>query len=312
MKRSFPSRRGFLFSAMAALAIILSITGWSLLHAQSQQPVAQQAQQGAAPSAGPAKINRDDIVNHLNAAISWYRDATTKLQTPGEPSDVVYQDNAQNLAAQALRLAFQSAKEEAEILAATDKDNTADDNAPDTSGQPNYARFQSRLATRMADLQSQLDAQNKALQATTGQAREQAIAKRDALQGQMDLYKSMQDAVQKMSTFAETTEASTSGLEGTINTLARSVPEVLENPKNAPPKAPAAQPRNANSSGLVGQIVALYGQLTDMHALDGLIGETNRLRDAANNVRKPLRDNLTATIRAGNAVVSQNAPAQPD
>jgi hypothetical protein len=328
MKRLFCRQSSLAFAAISVLASVFCISGWSLLHAQSQQssgqppqtpsssaqsaPASNSEQRQQRPAPGPpAKVNRDDIVNHLNAAISWYRDATTKLQTPGEPSDVVYQDNAQNFAAQALRLAFQSAKEEAEILAAPDKDNTPDDNAPDASGQPNYTRFQSRLAQRIADLQSQLDAQTKVIQTDTGQAREQAIAKRDALQGQMDLYKSMQDAVQKMATFAETTEASSSGLAGTINTLARSVPEVLENPKNAPTKAPSAQPRNANPSGLIGQIVVLYGELSDMHALDGLVAETNRLRDTANTVRKPLRDNLAATIRAGNAMVSQTSSAQP-
>jgi small-conductance mechanosensitive channel len=326
MKRSFFRRSHLAFAAVFVLASLLCISGWGLLHAQSPQTAPQAPQTTAAPSTPasnspqqqqrpapgpPAKVNRDDIVNHLNAAISWYRDATTKLQTPGEPSDVVYQDNAQNFAAQALRLAFQSAKEEADVLSAPEKDATADDNAPDASGQPNYTRFQTRMAQRMADLQSQLDAQNKAIETATGPARQQAIAKRDALQGQMDLYKSMQDAVQKMSTFAETTEASSNGLEGTINTLARSVPEVLENPKNAPSKAPAAQTRSANSTGLVGQIIALYDQLSDMHALDGLIAETNRLRDTANIVRKPLRDHLTATLRAGNAIVTQSPAAQP-
>ena len=335
------SRRAF---ALSSLIVLLSLSGWSLLRAQSQppaqnQPARQSASQAQRPSnpqtpqpsnpkaprpSSPsaasqpaAHIDRNAIVNHLNLAISWYRDSNSKVQAPGQPSDVIYRDNAQNFAAEALRLAFQSAKEEAEIISTADKGDTGDeDNQPDASGQPNYTRFQIRLAAQMADLQSQIDAQNKAIASASASTRQQAVAKRDALQGQMDLYKSMQDAVQKMATFAETTEASTSGLAGTINTLARSVPEVLANPKNpgntksaATPAPSATQAQNSNPTGLVGQMVALYDQLTDMHSLDGMVTETGRVRAAANAVRKPLRDNLVATIRAGNIVLNQNPNA---
>jgi small-conductance mechanosensitive channel len=349
-------RRRFAFAA-ACLIVLFSICGWSMLRAQSpqqpqqqsqlrQQPAASPAQPSPSPAKAPATtppgaaqpaahIDRKDIVNHLNAAISWYRDSNARVQALGQPSDVIYQDTAQNFAAEALRLAFQSATEEAEILATAEKGNATDEeNQPDASGQPNYTRFETRLATQMADLQSQIDAQNKIIDTATANTRQQALAKRDTLQGQMDLYKAMQDAVEKMATFAETTEASTSGLAGTISTLARSVPEVLEIPKNASSAKTSAaqtsstQPRNATPpapttqaaaaqapTGLIGQMVALYDQLTDMHALDGMVAETARVRDAANAVRQPLRDNLVATIRAGNIVMNQNsnpqAPAAP-
>src|SRR5581483_11604229 len=44
---------------------------------------------------------------------------------------------------------------------------------------------------------------------------------------------------------------------------------------------------------------------TDKHALDGMVAETVRVCDAASTVRKPLRDNLVATLRAGNAIMGQ-------
>ncbi len=279
---------------------------WSALGAQGQQQGASQA---------PARLDRTAVVNHLNVVISWYRDSTTKVQTPGEPSDVIYQDNAQNFAAQALRLAFQSAREEAEILAADEKGAPSDDSAPTStgSGQPNYARVQARVAAQISDWQSQLEELNKQIETAPAAARQNLIAKRDALQGQIDLYKSMQDAVQKMATFTETSEATSEGLAGTVNTLARSVPEVLTNPKaNATAaRTPSAQPANANSAGLVGQTMALYGEFTDMHTIDKLIAESAGVRDAADAVRKPLRDNLVATIRAGNAIVSENQGQAP-
>ncbi len=262
------------------------------------------------------RLDREAVVNHLNAVIGWYRDSTGKLQTPGEPSDVIYQDNARNFAAEALRLAFQSAREEGEIITTEERGANEDQNAQaaDSSGQPNYTRVQARLSERMADVQSQIDALNKQIDRATGATRQNLIANRDASQGQLELYKSMQDALQKMATFTETTEASSAGLTGTINTLARSVPEVLEIQKTSaqakPAPAPATQPRNASSSGLIGQMVALYGELADRHSLDGMVSETDRVRQAADAVRKPLRDELVATIRAGNATLTDNPAAQ--
>ena len=294
-------------SAALLLAPMLPL-GWTALGAQGPPP-------SSSPSPAPAApLNRDAIVNHLNAAIGWYRDSTSKVESPGEPSDVIYQDNAQNFAAQALKLAFQSAREEAEIIAIEEQGAHGDDSEQNSgaSGQPNYARVQATLSARMMDLQSQINALDKQIDRATGAARQTVIANRDALQGQLDLYKSMQDAVQKMANFAEANEANNAGLTGTINTLARSVPGVLVTSKAdaAPKPAPPAQPRSANTAGLIGQIVALYGQLADMHSLDGMVTQTNRLREAADAVRKPLRDNLVATIRAGNATISDTPAGQ--
>jgi small-conductance mechanosensitive channel len=300
--KNSPQRLPWMFLAAIFLAFALA-SGSSGRQAQNQQ---------AAP-VPLEKLSRGAIVSHLNDAISWYRDSTAKVQAPGEPSDVVYQDNAQNFAAQALRLAFQSAKAEADIIS-TEEKGGSDDNeqATDETGQPNYSRVETRLATQISDVQSQIDALNKQIDKASAATRQNLIASRDAAQGRLELYKSMQDAVQKMATFAESAEASNAGLQGTINTLARSVPEVLATSKSgaAAKPAPAAQPQNTNPTGLIGQMAALYDEISDMHSIDGLISETSRLNDAAGTVRKPLRDNLVATIRAGNATLGQNPPSQ--
>ncbi len=290
-------------SAGFLMTLVLGL-GWGVLRAQSQQP--------AAPPP-PAVLDRGAVVSHLNAIIGWYRSATTRVQAAGEPSDVVYQDNTQDFAAQALRLAFQSAREEAEIIATEDKGSAGGDSAQASSaaGQPDYTRMQAGVVAQIADLQSQMTALNKKIDSASGATRQNLIAQRDALQGQIELYKSMQDAVQKMATFAETNEATSEGLEGTINTLARTVPEVFENAKaGAAAKPPAAQPRPPSASGLVSQSLAVYDEFADMRSIDRLVAETARVRDAANAVRKPLRDSLVATIRAGNALVNQNQAAQ--
>ena len=49
-------------------------------------------------------------VADLDAAITWYRDGTNKIQAVGLPSDAIYEDNTRTLAMEAVRLAFESAR----------------------------------------------------------------------------------------------------------------------------------------------------------------------------------------------------------
>jgi small-conductance mechanosensitive channel len=263
----------------------------------------------------PQSLDRQTVINHLNAIIGWYHNASSSVQVPGLPSDVVYQDAAQSLAIQALRLAFQSARAESELIqSASSKNTNDDDQAAETGGQANYSKMEARVAARIADLQSQVDALNKQLSAASRENRQKLLAQRDALQGQLELQKAMQDAVQKMAGFVETSEASNQGMEGTINTLAHSVPEVLGENTNAQPvtKPSSAPPKNPNTSGLISEAMNLFSEVGAMRRIDQLERETLRVRDAVDAVRKPLRDNLVATIRRGNALTSQGAPAPAD
>ena len=67
------------------------------------------------------QLDRDALLGHLNTVITWYRDITSKVQPTGLPSDAIYQDNAQNLGGQVVRLAFQSARAEADLVPSSAK-----------------------------------------------------------------------------------------------------------------------------------------------------------------------------------------------
>jgi hypothetical protein len=56
----------------------------------------------------------------------------------------------------------------------------------------------------------------------------------------------------------------------------------------------------------------LLGQIRSMHEVDQIVEETNSLRDTANQLRKPLRDRLSATIQRGRDLAAQSdTPATP-
>jgi small-conductance mechanosensitive channel len=292
MRGEFAIRTAAIFSVFVGTILVGALLfGMSIASAQTPKPPDRQA-----------------IINHLNAIISWYHDASSSVQVPGLPSDVVYQDAAQSLAMQALRLAFQSARAESELIQSK---NTNGDQAAEPGGQTNYSKIETQVAARIADLQSQIDALNKQLSVATAENRQKQLAQRDALQGQLELQKAMQDAVHKMAGFVETSEVSSQGLDGTINTLAHSVPEILGENANAQPvtKPASAPPKNPETSGLVSEALGLISDLGAMRRIEELDRETLHVRDAADAVRKPLRDNLVTTIQRGNALTSQGTPA---
>src|SRR5260370_7561065 len=88
------------------------------------------------------------------------------------------------------------------------------------------------------------------------------------------------------------------GLEGSINQLAHSVPEVFAN-KNAPtqPAKPSGSTSAlANSSGLIGQAITLMDLIRGVHEIDQMIKETEGLRQDAEDLRKPLHQTLPPII----------------
>src|SRR5579862_3758126 len=114
---------------------------------------------------GTQPLDRDAILGHLNASINWYRNASGKVQTVGLPSDELYQDNAQNLASQVVRLAFESARSEAQLISAANNGagNDATQNAQTPTQEEKLAQFAAQVKTKIEQDQKQLDALDKQL-----------------------------------------------------------------------------------------------------------------------------------------------------
>ena len=78
------------------------------------------------------------------------------------------------------------------------------------------------ITARIAALQSQLDATNKKVATASKRNLPTLTSQRDRLQGELELNKTMQDAVQKMSAFVGSSgEGASVGLLGSIAELER-------------------------------------------------------------------------------------------
>lgn len=268
----------------------------------------QPASQTSPNNLPPLQIQGSEALHHLNQIISWYRHSTTGIQAVGLPTDAIYQDNTQSLGAQAVRLAFQSAKAESALIGAQQKTDADNQTSGQTSQQQRLAGLEVKTSTHIDQLNSQINDLNAQISKTRGSKKEDLISQRDAVQGEVELQKALLDAIQKMMSFIETNGEAVSGLEGGINQLAKSIPEVLgtgTTPAKTPPPATAPKPTLATAGGLVADAMTLYDYMRAVHQIDQVLRETNYTRDIADHMRNPLRDALRATIRESERLASQ-------
>jgi small-conductance mechanosensitive channel len=259
------------------------------------------------------------ILSHLNAAIHWYKDLTGKAPAELEPSDSIYLSNAEALGAQVVRLAFQSAKVQANLNNESNGNGGGGQNGNSSNGaSQHYAQVETQVQQRIADDEAKLNS----LKASSRKiSREKLQAQQQSLEGKLELDKATLDAVRQMRNFAENTSAGASGLEQSINELARSVPDVLQptlSPTENASKGNSGEGRKATDtaaaaakktapvrSGLLGQLMTLYDEMQSIRSTQQMLDETSDVEKAASNVRGPLRTQLKNTFQQGNQLAAQ-------
>ncbi|MGB7133458.1 MAG: mechanosensitive ion channel family protein [Candidatus Sulfotelmatobacter sp.] len=277
------------------------------------QAAAQANAQAASSPLPPLQLDGGAVLHHLNQLISWYRHATTSVQSAGLPSDAIYQENTRGLADQAVKLAFQSARAEAGLITAQQKANNQ--NTSQTTQQQNLQQLETKTASQIEQLQSQIESLNQQIERVAASRRAVLVSQRDALQGQLDLQKALLDALQKMASFVENNGEIAGGLEGSINQLAKSIPEVLGSSaaaqKPAIPQPASTKPSLANSGGLISEAITLYDYMSAVRQIDSLVTETDFTRGVADQVRVPLRNALRATIQESQTLANQPPATNP-
>jgi small-conductance mechanosensitive channel len=298
---------------LSMVAVILSVAQ-TAKKSEPAKAAAQAAKPESAPTSQPSpntlpplQLDGAEALHHLNEIISWYRQSTTGIQAVGLPTDAIYQDNTQTLAAQVVRLAFQSAKAESALISAQQK--TEASNQPgETTQQQNLAQLQAKTSDRIDQLNSQISDLTSQISKVRGTKRQELISQRDAAQGELELQKALLDAIQKMASFLETNGETVGGLEGSINQLAKTIPEVLGSGTTpAKPNAPAtpSKPTLANSGGLIADAMTVYDYMRAVHQIDQVVRETDSARNIADHMRTPLRAALRATIQQSQTMASQ-------
>ena len=272
-------------------------------------PQAIKAQQTSSEETG--------IVQHLNAAITWYRQLTSANESAGQPSDAYYLENARSLAKQAVQLAFQSAEIEAAIQA-TEKSGGAPGAGPgpstQTSGeQQNIAKAAASTATLIGQTQAQIEALNGQIAKASGKRLQDLSSKREGLQEQLDFNKALEEALQKLSTFMSASAAASGGLPKEIGDLKKSVPDVFAKaPAKAAATAPAGSPPYApEGAGLTSQVSLLFTRIGGLREVDQLMDGAAGVAEMARRLQSPLRAKLRNTIQQGRDLANAPTPQDP-
>jgi small-conductance mechanosensitive channel len=254
------------------------------------------------------QIDSDQVLEHLNHVITWYRHTKTQVQPVGLPTDALYQGKADDLAIAAAQSAFDSAYKIAPLIP-----NDAQQTSASTSLQ-NLVKLRADTSAQNAQLTQQINTLNgqvanaskKNLQALTDQ--------RDRLQGELDLGKSRLNALDQLVNSVSVNRKGQKGqqnsptsFQGSIEQLKSTIPELSDKSKTT---IPASTPAGA-SSGLISQLKRLYDQSVSLHQIDSLLVETNQLEDFVNGMRTPLSADIKATVQQGRDLAAAADNAQP-
>ncbi len=244
------------------------------------------------------------ILEHLSEVIRFYRMTVIPIQKSGEPSDMLYAEQAQTVATQVAQLAFQSARDEAALLARIQVKPGVDTTQPPEGEAQRLSAAQVNVAKQIRDLQGQsetLEAQIASAPAKSRPALEQQKADVD---GQLELAEATSEALAKVSGISAS--QTNSGLQGDIDRLQHAVPEVVDG-KVKPVPNTIESVGSLRDAGVSSQAAVLFQLLSTQHAIDERIQETQNLHTQALELRTPLVKILRATLDAGQKLQSEAA-----
>ncbi len=252
----------------------------------------------------------NDILHHLSQVIGYYRMAVTPIQKTGRPSDTLYAQQAQTTATQIAQLAFQSARDEAALLARipSAQGQGQAGGQPADAEQQRLRNAQVKVTQRIQDLQNQQDALEKKIDTAPRSQRAQLGDQLDDLRGQLELATAESDALTKV--FGLSATKSNTGLESDIDKLQHSIPEVIDS--NVKPVANSMQSlESIGEAGVVNQGEVLFQLISTEHAIDTRIDALKELHQQATDLRTPLVNIIRATLKQGNDLESNSGAQNP-
>ncbi len=274
------------------------------------------------PAKAPAPVNPDvdidarsrQILANLSAVIRYYRVSLTPIQKVGEPSDALYRDEAVVNAKGVANYAFLSAKAEAALLAAYQKQRAgtpAQQGAqqPDAQTAEGEAEklqtAQNNVAKRTEDLKAQQAAIEDQLKRARGKAAQALRAQQGQVAGELELNDAMSDALGKIVGMSDT--QGHKGLAADVDRLERTAPE-LTDPKAKTVPGNLESFQGASSAGVSSQAIVLFQLLSTRSAIDGWVAQTDALHAQAQDLRTPLMKIMRSTLQRGQEL-SQPQPA---
>jgi small-conductance mechanosensitive channel len=252
-------------------------------------------------SAVDLKARSHAILAYLNAIVRFYRQSTTPAQKIGEPNDVVYRDQSIGLTVQAVEFAFQSAKAEAALMAAYQRQEGMPSESTSSEKQRKLETAESNVEKQLSDLKARMVALDQQIASAKPKNLAALQSRRKQIQDAIELASAMTAALQKIIGISDA--QGKTALAASIDSLQRTMPEL--NSKTAPVAVPLEPLDSVLSSGVSTQTIALFELLGSEHALDSLIHNNDDLHSQALALQYPLSNMLRGLIGRGQQLAQQ-------
>lgn len=272
------------------------------------------AQAPSAPQNLPAP---SDVIQFLSKTIYWYQQTQLEQQLVTEPGDLAFADNNQRMAEQIVRLAFESARQTAQLIEKQSKANPAAVQTNNLSTYNGLTQAAVRADQQLQQTQAELQSLEQKRDAAFGKKRQQLDSQVEELKSELGLVQARTTALRSMTSFlsgASSGKLGATGLQGQIEELAHSVPSYLSEPQEKNATGPAENPSLAAKtaaatkqppSGIWGLAADIFHLSVKTRTLKQEIVSADNLLQTTNQLRTPLVANLKQLIQSGNQLSVQ-------
>ncbi len=205
--------------ATIAIAVLMGIAVFAARAAEAPTEPAATATESRAVMTG------DQVVQILDETVDWYRTLGTQQQAATQPSDLLILYANRQTADKVMKLAFEIARANAELLSSEAGVKQA---AEEAASEQSLSRLRKQLDDQRASIQAEIEASKRELASATEAGSGDTCSRRiSVLQGQLDLLNARRNMLGNMAQFANETDATGFGanaLKAHIDAIAASIP----------------------------------------------------------------------------------------
>lgn len=264
----------------------------------------------------PAKLpDEQRVIDYLNQSIDWHRQIIVEEQVATDPSDVLFVNDNRQTANSILRLSFDFARADAQLLDAQGRTEAA------TGHQAGPVQYQSLIKTVQAadqevrDTQTELDSDRNSLATARGANRQKLKAEIDELQSELDLAQTRSKTLHQILQFVSGASGTGGNFSAQIDQLEHSVPELETDAAKAgtnqstsattSTNTPRMQNRRSQPAGILALAEDLFSLSHEVNTLNQRIRSTDELAQAAKKLHAPLLANLETIAQQGEEAAKQ-------
>jgi small-conductance mechanosensitive channel len=201
--------------------VIALLTGIAVFAAQA----ADAPTRPATPAAeSRAVMTGDQVVQILDETVDWYRTLGAQQQAATQPSDLLLLYANRQTADQIMKLAFDFARANAELLSS---EAGVRKEAEDAASEQSLSRQRKQLDDQRASIEDEIEANKRQLASTPKQNQATVQTRISVLKGQLDLVNARRNMLTNIAQFANETDSSGFGanaLKAHIDAIAASIP----------------------------------------------------------------------------------------